>query len=68
MVPKSKIEAPKKARTQCLTGQVSYPERGTPVRMAVDRAASVNAVIVELLKKSAKFPPELAHGLHQDAE
>jgi len=68
MASKSKIKAPKKERTERLTGQVSYPERGTPVRMAADRTARINAVIVEILKKTAKFPPELAHGLHQDAE
>jgi len=67
MTAKAKIEAPK-GRTQRPTWRAPiYPERGIPFRVAIDRAR-INSIIVRILRKTAKFPPELAHGRHNDAE
>jgi len=62
-------QAPPRGRTQRLARRTAmYQERGSPVRMAVERTASINASIVEILKKTAKYPVEHAHGLLPDAE
>jgi hypothetical protein len=68
MAAKSKVEVPK-GQTKRPAGRTSlYAQRGSPIRVAADRAARVNSAILEIMRKSAKFPPELAHGSHQDAE
>jgi hypothetical protein len=63
------LEAAPKGQTQRPAGRASlYLRQGTQIRTAVDRAAHLNAAIVQILRKSAKFPPELTHGLHEDQQ
>jgi len=63
-----KIEAPPRGRTQGLVRRTVYQERGSPVRASVERTARISAAIVEILRKTVKYPPELEHCLNQDAE
>jgi len=69
MTAVSKIEAPPRGRTQRHARRTSmYQERGSPIRVAVERTERINAAIVETLRKTAKYPATLAHCLTQDSE
>jgi hypothetical protein len=63
-------EAPPRGRgqTQRLARRSMYRERGSPVRVAVERAEGINAAIIEVLRKTAKYPVEFAFCLTQDSQ
>jgi len=54
-------------QTQCSARKASlYLRRGSPLRMAADRAA-VNSAIVAMLRQACRISPELS-GRHSDAQ
>jgi hypothetical protein len=65
-----KIEVPPVGRTQRLARRTAvYQTRGSPVRMAVERRTErVNAEIIQILRKTAKYPVEFAFCLTQDSQ
>jgi hypothetical protein len=55
-------------QTQCSARKTPlYLRRGTPLRMAVDRVASIDLLIETMLRKACRISPEQC-GRHNDAQ